>query len=511
MQRLAHGSNPASEFSDDITAAPADGPTPEAAPAAVPFSFMFPSLSDDDNNLLTPLEKTLNDLARLGASMQDKDDDTQFNSSIPAAYTYFSQFVVHDIAFSDIQKENGLTDSELLDAENLSPWSKKEIKRKVRNKRTTALELECIYGNISADELPPREGEKFALGKVCPEHDRPADKDENNDLVRLGPSPDPKKDRAALINEPRNDSNLIVSQLHVAFLRAHNAIVDKLTCTFDEARLILLQHYQWMIFNDILPRIVRTDEIKAAQNKPLYEPASGVPLEFSVAASRFGHSMVRKSYYLNDGFQRVPLNRLFMLTVLSNELTPTPGEGCPNLPGNKIIQWRKFLGGEGSRNTARKIRPQMVEPLFTLLNEANVPVKGERRLAVQDLKRGYMMRIPTGQALAARIGVKKEDELTSDDLEKFAVNAEQLNVLKTSEFLTKTPLWFYILAEAAKQNNDQLGPVGGRLVAEVIVGLIRRIPDSFLNKDWTPSGFGFQQGRFFITDLLRLAGVLEKL
>lgn len=506
MQRMAHGVNSSDRASEISTAL-----TTEPEVPTVPFSFMFPALSDDANKLLTPSEKTLGDLADLGATMEDKDDNTDFDSTIPAAYTYFAQFVDHDIAFTDVHKKEGQTDSELLNDKNLSPWSKTDIADKVRNKRIVPLGLECVYGNLTNRQLPPRDGEKFALGRVCPHHNRIIYKDEDNDLVRTGHSPDFKKDRAALINDPRNDSNLIVSQFHVAFLRAHNEIVDKLKCTFEDARLILLKHYQWMIYHDLLPRFVRKEEIEAARYDPFEEPPAGVPLEFSIAAYRFGHSMIRRSYYLNDSFPRISLNRLFMLTVLSNGLTATPGEGCLNLPGNKIIQWRKFF--EGGRNKARQIRPQMVEPLFTLRDEASQHVKGEKRLAVQDLKRGYMMRIPTGQALAGRIGIKKEEELTADDFQKYAVNSKQFDVLKTSEFLTKTPLWFYVLTEAAKQHHvtrkDQLGPVGGRIVAEAIVEFIRRTPDSFLNNGWTPSDLCFKPGKFLITDLLRRAGVLE--
>jgi len=303
-------------------------------------------------------------------------------------------------------------------------------------------------------------------------------------------------------------------------LRAHNVIADKLKCSFKEAKRVLLKHYQWMVYHDLLRRFVREEEIIAAHDDNFFDPSKGVPLEFSVAAFRFGHSLVRKDYYLNDNFQGVPLERLFMLTVLSNDLKPTPGDGCLNLAGNKIIEWQKFVGDD-RRNNARKIRPQMVEPLFKLLNEANVVVPGEKRLSVQDLKRGYLLRMPTGQALADKLKVEK---LTPDDLKAVAVNPAQLHVLENSEFLEKTPLWFYILAEAAKQNakaekpdataeeirdKDKLGPVGGRIVAGAITGFIRQTPDSFLNTGWRPADFCFQPNQFFISDLLRLAGVLE--
>ena len=523
MKRQAHGFNapdPPSEVSNDIILETLNEvfPVAEPEPGTVPFTLMFPELTNDD--LLTPSEKTLSDLAALGATMEDKDDLTEFNSSTPAAYTYFAQFIDHDIVFTDVKKEKGQTDSELLAAANLSPWSKQEIAQRVRNKRTNPLQLECIYGDVDTDNPPPRDCQKFVIGKVCPHHERPPHKDEDNDLVRSGLSRNPRNDRVAFINDPRNDSNLIVSQIHLAFLRAHNAIADKFGCSFRKARRTLLKHYQWMVYHDILPRFVRDEEIKAAHDHPLFEPSNEVPLEFSIAAFRFGHSLIRRNYYLNDGFQSEPLQRMFMLTVLSNNLGPTPGDGCLNLPGNKIIAWRKFLGGEG-RNTARKIRPQMVEPLFTLLDDAIIAVKGEKRLAVQDLKRGYMLRIPTGQALATKMGV---DKLTPEELLTFAVNSAQREVLEASEFLEKTPLWFYILAEGAKQNaegtkqnateeakrnKDKLGPVGGRIVAETITGFIHRTPDTFLGTDWKPADFCFQPGQFFISDLLRLAGVLE--
>jgi len=526
MQRIAHGfhaphtASALSGNNNNLASPQAAFLAPQVAPGTVPFSLMFPGLPDDAR--LTPSDKTLSDLVDLGATMQVAKNDTQF-SSTPAGYTYFAQFLDHDIAFSDVQKDRGQTDSELLANKNLSLWSEEEIAARVRNKRTIPLQLECVYGDVAPGQPPPRDCHKFVLGKVCPHHDRRHDKDQDNDLVRSDHSRNPKQDRVALINDPRNDSNLIVSQIHVAFLRAHNAIADKMKCSFQSARQILLKHYQWMVFHDILPRFVREEEITAALERPLYDPSSGVPLEFSVAAFRFGHCLIRQDYYVNDSFQGEPLEQLFMLTVLSNNgQRATPGDGCLNLPGNKIIAWQKFLGLE-IRNNARRIRPQMVDPLFTLLNEANVAVPGEKRLAVQDLKRGYMLGIPTGQALAK---IMEVEPLTPDDLKAVAVNQEQLRVLENSEFLEKTPLWFYILAEAAKQNakaekpnatdedkrdKDKLGPVGGRIVAEAITGFIRQTPGSFLNTGWKPSVFCFHPGQFFISDLLRLAGVLEPL
>lgn len=512
MERVVHGST-SSKSAQPIESelvGTTEGSAATAGPQGVPFTFMFPELSDDQGSLLEDSGNLLTELANLGGTMH-ADDEVGVNSNIPAAYTYFLQFLDHDITFTEVDKPDGLSDSEMLAAENLTQWTKDEIGKRVKNKRTTQLQLESVYGNILDKEQPPRIGEEFELGRVSTFGGFPPGKDEFNDLVRSDFSTDPKKDRAAKIGDSRNDSHLLISQIHVAFLRAHNAIVKK-GATFDQAKLELQRLYQWMVYHDILPRVVRQKEIDLALADPQYKPANGVPLEFSVGAFRFGHSMIRSSYYLNDDFfKSESLERLFMLIVLSNKLAPTLNAGYPNLPSYRIIEWRKFL--EGGRNFARRIRPQMVDPLARILNEANVKVKGEPRLAVQDLKRAYMMRIPSGQALAAQLKVDEQEILKEKDLLDAAVSEKQRQAL-TSGLLNKTPLWFYVLAEADKVyrtggvDRFKLGPVGGRLVAEVIIGLIKNFPDSFMNTTWRPSITNKET--FMLSDFLQLAGVLEQ-
>lgn len=514
MERVVHGSTSAettqSIGEEEVGLIEGSGGTvPKGlAPPPVRFGFMFPELSNDIKFLIAPSDKVLSDLALLGSTMEDP-KDLGTTSDIPSIYTYFLQFIDHDITFTHVTKPAGVTDSEMLGSPDLTTWTKAEISAKVSNKRSKQLQLETVYGNISDTELPPRIGEEFLVNKVTPISGKPPGKDDFHDLMRRGPSLNPRKDRAALIGDPRNDSHLILSQLHVAFLRSHNAIVKATGCTFAAAKLELQRLYQWIIFYDVLPRLVRQEEIDLALNDPLFNPAEGIPFEFSVGAFRFGHSMVRSSYYLNDDFFHfVSLEKLFMLTILSNSTKPTPSMGCLSLPSYRILEWKKFL--DLGRNVARRIRPQMVEPLAKLLDEANVMVKGETRLAVQDLKRAYMLRIPCGQAMADRLACEK---LTDEDLIAATVSTAQSEVLTSSGFLKQTPLWFYILAEADKvyrtNGNDKfkLGPVGGRLVAEVLIGLIKSFPDSFMNTNWRPKT---TNNKFMIPDLLKLAGVLEK-
>jgi hypothetical protein len=503
-----------------------------AAPAAFAkphFTYLFEDLVGVPENLLPNVPTILKDLKDLGMSMRDVEHAASGNSAVPSAYTYFGQFVDHDITFTNVKKPDGVTDAKVLEDLPPSPWPLDRIHNEIENKRGAVLELDCVYGLMppekegAARELPPSSGSEMSLGRVTITNDRPPGmpKDEHDyDLPRLEKSTDKKLDRAPRIADPRNDSNLILSQLHVAFLRAHNELVRRGN-SFEEARRILRDCYHWIIVHDFLMKIADQDVVKQVLSSsdrlyPIKDTPSALPLEFTVAAYRFGHSMIRKSYYLSESAQFVSLGRLFMPIVLGQGLGPRLGKGAGTLPENMMIQWESFLPGLDNRNKARQMSTLMVEPLYTLLDEGADPVVGERSLAVQDLKRGYMLGIPTGQAVAKRLGIA--NPITRQEIEDLArkVNPEQLKVLTRPEtkLSSNTPLWYYILAEAKicnieKDKDVRLGPVGSRLVAEVLIGLIHKIPDSFLHSDWKPSHSGFQDD-FTLTDLLRLAKVLPK-
>jgi hypothetical protein len=136
-------------------------------------------------------------------------------------------------------------------------------------------------------------------------------------------------------------------------------------------------------------------------------------------------------------------------------------------------------------------------------------------LAVRNLLRGYLLRLPTGQAVACALqkrlaGVREIPILSEADIVKVALTPGQVIALKQGGFTTRTPLWFYILAEAAHcAGGNRLGPVGSTIVAEVLVGLVRRSASSILRAPgWCPTLPRAQSERFTLTDLLRLAGVL---
>ena len=237
------------------------------------------------------------DLKALAAQMVAKpeatptpetEDDDEENPGISAGYTYLGQFIDHDVTFdpaSSLMKKN--------DPDALVDY------------RTPRFDLDNIYGRGPDDQpyLYAPDGLHMLLGN--PLSGNPHDP-KTTDLPRN--ASDPKR---ALIGDPRNDENTLVSQLQMIFLRFHNRVVDLLgpQADFDHASRMVRWHYQWIVLNDFLPTIVNETTIQSVlphlKNKTSiavdmpkiryfhwkHEPF--MPVEFSVAAYRFGHSMVR--------------------------------------------------------------------------------------------------------------------------------------------------------------------------------------------------------------------------
>jgi hypothetical protein len=468
------------------------------------FGFLLPRLQDDADNLLPERRQTRDALVRLGKAMQASGGG---DSAIPAAYTYFGQFLDHDIT---LELESA-TLSDLI-APDLTPLGRAEIREKIRNARTATLDLDSVYGGLA-----PRDGEKMRIGKVSPSGSRPPDKDDNNDLPRRGRRPgEPELDREARIGDPRNDENLIVAQLHVAFLRAHNRLVNQGE-DFVGARRLLRQHYQHIVLHDFLKKIADPQVVdETIEQNRVYTPGEDrlfMPLEFSVAAYRLGHSMARAQYNFNVNFRPAKFEDLFTFTALSGQL----GD-FDTLPEIWIIEWENFIDAGAPFAKTRSIDTKLVEPLFLLRNFQGDPLQGLRAsLAVRNLLRGYLLRLPTGQAVARALGQKLQGVrnipvLSEQQIRDAAANDEQVQVLQDAEFLQrKTPLWYYVLAEAAsREGGERLGPVGSTIVAEVLVGLIRRSEGSILaTEGWQPTLPSSQPGAFTLTDLLKFARVLD--
>lgn len=404
-----------------------------------------------------------------------------------------------------------------------------------------------MYGPTSPpDQNPPHiqaHPGKMRIGRVTRLHGlrqrepgtlRVRLKGDDNDLPRKPENSDRSKDREALIGDPRNDENLIISQLHLAFLKAHNALVDQ-GKTFAQARRLLRQHYQHIVVHDFLRRVADqaiVDGIVQHGNR-LYDPPAGqfyMPLEFTVAAYRFGHSMVRDSYDFNLNFNALnsdaaDLSLLFMFTAFSGQIGSGVGGSVnpagagvaqfPTLPDNWIIECHRFADTADTKasNKARRIDTKLAAGLFGLQSLAGTVIQPPdmANLAVRNLLRGYQLRMPTGQAVARQLGLPP---LTADQIKEAAANPQQVQALGDGRFLECTPLWYYLLAEAAHPsggNGQRLGPVGSTIVAEVLIGLIRRSEDSILNAPgWQPSLPSAHPGRFELADLLRFAGVLPR-
>ena len=232
-----------------------------------------------------------------------------------------------------------------------------------------------------------------------------------------------------------------------------------------------------------------------------------IPVEFSAAAYRFGHSMVRKDYGINDAVGRaVPI---FATVGQNNHLA-----GFRRLPRELVIDWQRFFKLTDDEDP---LRPQhslridtAIVPALHNLPSLQVPQAGRdamedyKTLPWLDLNRGRALGLPSGQAIADAMGVTV---LSGEQL-----RLEALDDPAAREALRRaTPLWFYILCEAASEEfgdgGRHLGPVGGRIVAEVLVGLVEGDPDSYLYQcpTWRPELPAATQGDFTMADLVRFA------
>jgi hypothetical protein len=351
----------------------------------------------------------------------------------------------------------------------------------------------------------------------------------------------------AFIGDMRNDENLIVAQLHLAFLRFHNEVVNWLEqheggCDqaelFNRARNLVQWHYQWLVVHDFLKTVtlsgvvdkvlLRGPQFYALRNGEIF-----MPLEYSVAAFRFGHTMVRGVYDFNRNFGRpgnvLPnssFDLLFLFTgngVQRNPdgtvtLNPFFGQG-PSLPFSWIIEWDRFIdrGSAFPDRFARKIDTQLAPPLRDMVNEGNEADAAAiktilKRLARRNLLRGYLLSIPTGQALAEAMDVAplSQEDLTAGN------NVGMNDILREAGFLERTPLWYYVLKEAeVRGNGNALGELGSRILCETIIGLLVNDPSSYLNQKggWDPSkGVKLAGGDPITTigDFLEFATVLPR-
>ena len=413
MPRVAHGSSATPEQLHQAHAALASRAAEVelgfavAAPATLQdFDFLFPELQDDDANLLPRSATTVKRLKELGRTMVDPGAATG-DGTVPAIYTYFGQFVDHDITF----ETSSFTTDKLL-APALAPLPVARIRDELKNLRTASLELDSLYGPPAPRD--PANHDKLLVGKVTrlnetqPPLQRPPGKGDDNDLPREPRNADVLRDRAARIGDPRNDENLIVAQLHLAFLKAHNRLVDQGGASRRRGGWSASTTSTSCSTTSSSGSPTRPSPTEVITGGNRFYDAFGepffLPLEFTVAGFRFGHTMVRDTYDFNLNFDPASLGLLFTFTALSGEL----GD-FDTLPDNWIIQWERFIAPGGGKNKARRFDTKLADGLFqlqTVTGQVEQPADAAN-LAVRNLLRGYGLRMPTGQALAGGWGCRR--------------------------------------------------------------------------------------------------------
>jgi hypothetical protein len=444
-------------------------------------------------------------LGQLGNMMGDAGRDTPIpDSTVPAGFTYVGQFVDHDITLDVSSSIDVATDANT-----------------INNMRSPALDLDSVYGRGPAldpflYEFPsagPSSAIKLKLGgntNLGP--GGPAGSSGNPGDMRTQIDFDLPRvpgTNTAILGDPRNDENLIVSQFHHMMLRFHNAVVDLLILAaftgdiFVEAKKIVTHHYQWAVVHDFLPRICGGAAVASAMASVVAPIGSGfrMPVEFAVAAYRFGHSMIRDDYWVNFNFPNASLGQVFAFSR------------NPQLPvfSNWVVDMNAFFDTGVPvpvNNKARKIDSALAPGLETLPGFTGLMAV----LATRNLRRGLALGLPSGQALATWFGIPP---LTTAQLTS-GLPANEVAVLEASGgvLLAKTPLWYYVLREAAVLGGgDQLGPVGAKIVGDTFVRILKRDKESYLNivgsSGFTPMLPSKVPGDFTFADLAVFAGVTE--
>jgi hypothetical protein len=434
------------------------------------------------------------------------------NPNMTAGVTFFGQFLDHDLTLA-----------------LKAPLFENTHPRGTTNFRTAAFDLDSVYGDGPEDspelydtssgdikfrvELLP--GAELVSRKGAVRYDLPRDANNN-----------------AIIADSRNDENIIISQFHLAMLKFHNAVTDWLRADrkyaqsspkqiFREAQRLVRWHYQWIVLNEFLPLTIgqdRVDDIllhgprfyrihdrgedshyRNAKKEPL------IPIEFAVAAYRFGHSQVRPSYRLNFGPDAGPPFFVFVFDA-ADPNNPDPND----LRGGKraarrFVDWQTFFQFDTNFRPNKRIDSKLSSILMAMpgMNgpSPGQPSDGVQSLASRNLMRHVNFGIPSGQSIARAIGVPVLTPSQLSDLTPFGMERS-------------TPLWFYILKESEiVENGLRLGAVGSRIVGEVFIGLLKADDHSYLAVDrkWKPVLPSVKRGQFHITDLLTFAGVVPPL
>jgi len=509
------------------------GYLPDAgSPFGSRFGRLFPASETTEKIPESAIEKLAG--AMVAPFDAPKDGMDAEESGIPALFTYLGQFIDHDLTFDPEPNFKKIKDA-----------------RAVVDFRTAAFDLDNVYGRGRDDQPFMYDKDRFLLGApLTGEATKKGQTSNAHDLPRNSMG-------RALIGDPRNDENSIVSQLQGLFYRAHNRAIGESNETdetkrFNETQRTVRDHYQYMVMNDFLPKIVSDSVLSTLKTSGRWDPAKltlftskrlgqdfnlhypFMPVEFSVAAYRLGHSMVRPGYRLNDG----TIEAIFPVDRKTGRRFPEGLTGFRTLITDWAIDWARFIDTEErdygpDPDKAKNPGPHLIREMFRRLQFAyridtslvdplgSLPpsvAAHPASLALRNLRRGVQFRLPTGQEVAHAMGLtplpdgkiligKATDGHPKDE------KPTPIGEIANGAFKGKCPLWTYILAEAAHHktpmkvpakgaphgglvSTPQLGPVGGRIVAETFWVLLAADRRSFLHgPDWKPNGgvFGLRE------------------
>lgn len=458
------------------------------------FCKMFPQLNSwaDDCGITEQCdaEAVAAAIGGVGGLMHDIRDESG-DTGIPAAYTFFAQFVDHDITLDTTSPLHGIV------AENEIP--------KLPNLRSASLDLDCVYG-LGPEAMPflfdPRQPGRLLVGSEVAGISNPDDVPRN-------------ADGRALIGDPRNDENLFISQMQTLFLKFHNRRL--VAANFEVAQEETRFHYQYIVLYDFLKRVCHPDvynfavpkieqnaKKKTKKNYPLCDILDNchricMPVEFSVAAYRFGHSMVRSTY---------PANGEYPLIELFDERFGTLG--FSQTPPELTVDWRFLLDIEECHPYAKSkaLDHLLADELIRLPD----PVVGrnaatnDRALAFRNILRGHALRLASGQSIAAALQSKgypvdPAADLKFSEIANWSCRTRDL----PCDIAGCTPLFFYLMREASVLGNGEtLGPVGSSILMELF-GTMFVHCDTFLRHNWEPDPCVARNGALTLADFAAYA------
>jgi Animal haem peroxidase len=474
-------------------AAAARSTTVETSPTT--FGRMFPNLRPFAT-ATEDVKAALVDLGKPGGLLDAADDlakgpiqlitdpslsaNNRNNPMHTAGTTFFGQLVDHDITFDTASPLGQPTDP--LDSVN---------------SRSPSLDLDSVYGAgpvASLQLYDPTDRDKLRIGFGGLFEDLPRIDDGTN---------------TAMVADPRNDEQMMIAGLQCAFILFHNNAVDwargngyKGGSTFHQARKLTTWHYHWLVLHEYLPQIVgqaMVDDV-IRNGRRFYKPRMRqgfIPVEFQAGAYRFGHSMVRPSYRANlAGDAGNPFFAMVFDPAEEGQADPSDLRGGARAR-RRFIGWQTFFDfGDGNVKPNKRIDTKISTPLFHLPLGSIASHDPPQSLPQRNLLRQLTWSVPSGQDVARAIGVLPLADADLAELQPYG-------------FQSSTPLWYYVLKEAeVVADGLTLGPVGGRIVAEVLIGLIKSDPRSYLvqKPKWTPT-LTSSGSSFRMKDFLTFAGV----